>query len=257
VVNEGERQCFRSWINPHRLRRIWRIGVVLVALYILMHVTVGLVFYGTWPPWQVYVLPWLMIPALILQYRCGETRMVVRIDDRSIAYTRINGPTQNPRRVRVRLHWDEIDRIHLGNGSMLLSAGDRCIGLGHRLFPPERWDELYLLIQFHLEENFDLITPTPAQLRFERIQNRTKFQFALDIMLVTLIALIIVGAYVGFILISTQPGLPKWSAPVGAGCLLIVGITIMHIAQKQRKKRNLVNWRERNDVAHIGEGAAR
>jgi hypothetical protein len=222
-----------------------RIGVVLSGLYILMHVGVGLAFYGRWPPWQVYALPWLVIPVLLVQYRCEEIRMVVRIDDRSIAYTRINSPRQKKRRRRERLRWDEIDRIHLGNGSMLLCAGDRCIGLAHRLFPPAMWDELYLLIQLHLEPDFDLITPTPAQLRFERVQDRSTLKFIAEMALVTLIAMLIVGAFLGLMYLMGRPSLPAWAMPAIAGGVLAVCIAVMKLVRRLHKKRDKVNWRER------------
>ena len=147
--------------------------------------------------------------------------------------------------LHLRLAWRDIDRVHLGCGFIVLHSGKQSIALAQRLFPPERWEEMYAHIQLHLEPEFDLITPSPAQLRFERLQTRTKLIWAKDIAVAFMVGLAIVGGYVGLLYVANTPGLPKWCGPAVVGGAFIVFIAIMPISRKQRRRRDQVNWRER------------
>ncbi len=244
---ERERQVFRSWINPHSQRRNIFLIAGLVVISLTAHIAAGLAGFprGPWPPpWYFYVFAVLAIPAWVWVMRMQEPRALVRIDDNVIKFAYFSR-RRSPQRLRVRLLWRDVDRVHLGCGFVVLHSGQRSIALAQRLFPPEQWENLYAHIQLQLEPAFDLITPSPAQIRFEKLRSRRKLTRVGDIAAACVVGLMIVCGYVGLLYLAHAPWLPPWAGPAMIVAAFIALMAIIAIVRKHRRRRDQVNWRER------------
>jgi hypothetical protein len=175
-----------------------------------------------------------------------QRRWVCRIDRRGLAVRRTLWPNSKPGHQLIR--WEEIQRVYLGEGALVLATADGSVRIVSATFGKAVWKSIVETVKIELEPVFDLSTPTPG---YQAWMARSQWTIARKIADLGAAVLLVIGmlticAGIGFFVVEVERRFGiSWVKFATMGVWYIGLIVWVHYGTRRRKKRSELNWRER------------
>lgn len=152
---------FRTYRN--RKQHLWLEVIcvsLVVCLSLLAWVFVKYATTGTQQQWGRCAATVAAFPAMfaVLGFMIPQTAL--RITDSTVTFARTRCP-----RSRVRLRWDEIDRLRCGNRFIVLEGQAGQIWINSTLCTPTSWQQVREQLTNKLQDRFDLGKPSLREMR--------------------------------------------------------------------------------------------
>lgn len=232
--------------------RFYKRAVIIILLVVAAMELMGLVdLLRHWPVtarerWESVVgavgMPLVFFGLLALS-RWSRPRQVLRLDRRGITRAWVG----RPKRQRYHMPWASIERVRLGGVTLRFASGTAQIGVARSAFGHARWLAFCDRVRQILEPEFDLTTPTPAQLKQQWVDNRTPLTYVLDLGLATGLGL--AGVAIVFMTLSLASLIqPRWISHFGLSLVVLSIIIVAHFCDRRRQSRDEANWRTRRTV---------